>query len=105
MPKGQQAKRIKQSKKNMLKNKGRFIKNNPHHSLGGKGEQQRQSIYHHIRDYVIPNLDNDRDKKAVELIFKLINVDKVSDNIISGVIEQNLHIPFIKDMWLLRNNN
>jgi len=103
MPKGQSAKGIKRAKKQMIKNKQRFIKNNPHRSRNG-GEQQRQSIYHHIRDFVIPQLDNDRDKKAVEFIFKLINIDKVDDEVCKKVIEQNLHIPFIRDMWLITNN-
>jgi len=103
MPKGQQAKGIKRAKNQMIKNKQRFIKNNPHHSSYNKNIQ-RQSIYHHIRDFVIPQLDNDRDKKAVEFIFKLINIDKADDEVCKKVIEQNLHIPFIKDMWLITNN-
>ena len=104
MPKGTTAKRIRGAKKQMLKNKQRFIKHNPHHTKSGNGEQQRQAIYHHIRDFVIPQLDNDRDKKAVEFIFKLINIDKADDEVVKKVIEQNLHIPFIKDMWLITNN-
>tara|TARA_R100000655_G_scaffold90935_1_gene131589 strand:- start:1758 stop:2114 length:357 start_codon:yes stop_codon:yes gene_type:complete len=106
MPKGTVAKSLKRAKNTMSRGKGHFIRNDPH---GQDKVRMRNDDTRQLHTNVLPTIPDERDKRAVIIIDKLIRENKyrykVDGNntdrteMIIKLCEQNLHIPYIKMIY------
>jgi hypothetical protein len=106
MPKGNVSKGMRRGRKMMERNKGRFLQNDPHASdkIRTRNSSNVNPLTHaHIISQI-------QDKNAVMLIDKLIRECKYRktqsemDKVITRLMEQNLHIPYIKMLYEFSGN-
>ena len=112
MPKGNVSKGMRRGRKMMERNKGRFLRNDPHayDKVKTRNSGNENPV---MLTQILSSIDNERDKNAVILIDKMIKDNryrygetaKKNNDLITRLVEQNLHIPYVRMIHEFEGSN
>ena len=111
MPKGNVSKGMRRGRKMMERGQGRFLRNDPH-AKDKLRVRNSSNENPEMLQQILSQIHNERDKNAVILIDRLIKENKYrysemaeqNNQLITRIVEQNLHIPYVKMIYDLEDN-